>query len=338
MGIFMEEEAMRRDVYVGALALSMAVASTDAPGEPALELVATIAMPGVKGRIDHFAIDVKRHRLFVAALENDTLEVLDVERNRHEKSMSGFGEPQGLIYLPESNRVYVANGSGDRVDILDAASLVPLQRIEKLGDADNVRYDAAWRKVLVGYGNGALRMLDVDTGESAGDIPLSGHPESFQLEQKGNRVFVNVPTAGHVAIVDRAKREVIATWELSGARANFPMALDETGRRLFVGARSPAVMLVYDIDSGKVVARAPIGGDTDDIFFDADRKRVYLICGEGRVDIFRQETSGRYTHEGSVKTAPRARTGLFVPEDGKLYVAAPAVGASPARVLAYRVR
>src|SRR5712692_4635700 len=190
-------------------------------GEPPLELVATIAMPGVKGRIDHFAIDVKRHRLFVAALENDTLEVLDVERNRHQKSMSGFGEPQGLIYLPESNRVYVANGSSDRVDILDAGSLSPIQRIEKLSDADNIRYYTAGRKVMVGYGKGALRILDADTGESVGDIFLAGHPESFQLEQKGNRVFVNVPTAGHVAIIDRAKREVIATWEISGARANF---------------------------------------------------------------------------------------------------------------------
>ena len=319
-------------------ALGAAVAFAHGAGEPPLELFATIPMPGVKGRIDHFAIDVKRHRLFVAALENDTLEVLDVERNRHEKSISGFGEPQGLIYLPELNRVYVANGSGDRVDVLDAASLAPLKRIDKLQDADNVRYDAAGRKVVVGYGKGALRMLDAETGASAGDIPLSGHPESFQLEQNGSRIFVNVPAARHVAVVDRAKREVLQTWEVSGAANNFPMALDEISRRLFVGARSPAVMLVYDIDSGKVVARLPIGGDTDDIFFAPDRKRVYVVCGEGRVDIFRQETPDRYTRESSVDTAPRARTGLFVPEEGKLYVAAPAVGTLPARVFAYRVR
>src|ERR1700694_1098626 len=320
------------------LALGAAVAFAHAAGEPELELVATIPMPGVKGRIDHLDIDTKRHRLFVAALGNDTVEVLDVARNRHEKSMSGFGEPQGLIYLPEPNRLYVANGSGDRVDILDAASLAPLKRIGKLEDADNVRYDAAGRKVIVGYGKGALRMLDAETGESAGDIPLSGHPESFQLEQNGSRVFVNVPTARHVAVVDRVKREVLKTWEISGATANFPMALDERGRCLFVGARSPAVMLVYDIDSGKVVAKVPIGGDTDDIFFAPDRKRIYVVCGEGRVDIFRQETPDRYTREGSVNTAPRARTGLFVPEEGKLYVAAPAAGASPARVFVYRVR
>src|SRR6185436_7438902 len=123
-----------------------------------------------------------------------------------------------------------------------------------------------------------------------------------------------------------------------GARANFPMALDEAGRRLFVGARSPALMLVYDTDSGKIVAKVPIGGDTDDVFFDAERKRVYVICGEGRIDIFRQEDADHYVREGSVKTAPRARTGLFVPEEARLYVAAPMVDKTPARILVFGVR
>jgi hypothetical protein len=144
-----------------------------------------------------------------------------------------------------------------------------------------------------------------------------------------------VPTAQHVAVVDREKRKVIATWPVQRAGKNFPMALDEEGRRLFVGARSPAVMMVYDIDSGKIVATVPIGGDTDDIFFDASRKLVYAICGAGRVDVVRQESPDRYTHRASIKTTARARTGLFVPEFDRLYVAAPANGSSPARVLVY---
>jgi DNA-binding beta-propeller fold protein YncE len=320
------------------LALGMAMPFTSAAGEAALELVATIPMPAVKGRIDHLAIDLKRRRLFVAALGNNTVEVLDVEHNRHEKSVPGFREPQGVLFLPELNRLYVTNGSGDRVDIFDGASLAPIKRIAKLDDADNVRYDAAQSKVVVGYGKGALHMLDTGSSESAGDIRLSGHPESFQLERNGSRIFINVPDARHVAVVDRARREVTATWDVPGARANFPMALDEAGRRLFVGTRSPALMLVYDTDSGKVVAKAAIGGDTDDIFFDAERKRVYVICGEGRVDIFRQESADRYAQEGSVRTAARARTGLFVPGEGRLYVAAPTVDRTPARILVYRVR
>ena len=323
---------------IAGLALAMAISSTFGAGEPALEPVAVIPMPGVKGRIDHLSVDLKRHRLFVAALGNNTVEVLDVERNRHEKSLPGFGEPQGVLYLPDPDRLYVANGSGERVDILDGNTFTPLKRIPKLPDADNVRYDAGAGKVVVGYGKGALQMLDPGSGEASGEIRLPAHPESFQLERNGNRIFVNLPDARQVAVVDRSKRAITAAWEVPGARSNFPMTLDEAGRRLFVGARSPALMLVYDTETGKVVSKAPIGGDTDDLFFDAKRKRVYVICGEGRVDVFHQDDADHYSQIGTVKTAARARTGLFVPEEGRLYVAAPALDDAAARILVYRAR
>ena len=313
-----------------------ALGVTRAAGEAPLELVGTIPLPGVKGRIDHFAVDRGHHRLFVAALGNDTIEVLDTESNRHVTSLSGFGEPQGLLFLAEQNVLYVANGSANRVDILDGGTLVLLKRIEPLSDADNVRYDARSRKVIVGYGSGALRALDAMTGESAGDIPLSGHPESFQLERGGSRIFVNVPSARHVAVADRAKGAVTATWDVSGARGNFPMALDEKGRRLFVATRSPAAMLVYDIDSGKIVTRKMIGEDPDDMFYDAERKRMYIVCGTGHVEVFRQETPDHYALEGSAMTSPRARTGLFVPEEDRLYVAGPASGRWPSQVFVFR--
>lgn len=303
-----------------------------------LEPAASIALPSVRGRIDHFGVDLKRQRLFVAALGNDTLEVVDVNAGSRERSLGGFGEPQGVLYLPEFDRIFVANGSASRVDILDGTSLARVKNVEGLDDADNVRYDAGARKVYVGYGKGALRSLDPLTGDSAGDIGLSGHPESFQLETRGARIFVNVPAARHIAVVDRTKRAVVAAWGVPGAESIFPMALDESGRRLFVGARRPAMLLVYDIDSGRAVAKQPIGEDTDDIFFDPERKRLYVICGQGRIDIVRQEDPDRYSLEGVVRTAPRARTGLFVPEGRRLYVAAPATGTSPARLLAYRLR
>lgn len=316
------------------VAAALAAGIAQAAAGPRLEHVAAIELPGVKGRIDHFAVDTARHRLYVAALGNDSIEVLDTARNRREKSLAGFREPQGIGYVASEDRVYVANAGGG-VDVLDGASLAVLRRIEGLEDADDVRYDARDNAVLVGWGSGALRVMDAKTGEARGDIALSGHPESFQLESNGPRVFVNVPSARHIAVVDRSRREALATWP-APARANFPMALDEQGRRLFIGARSPSVMLVYDTSDGSIVARLPIGADTDDLFFDARRGLVYVICGEGRVDVFRQE-SGRYLREESIKTAPRARTGLFVAEEQRLYVAAPASRTAPARVLVYRV-
>jgi len=325
------------DLSITALLLTALIAMAPALAQP-LELVATIEMPGVKGRIDHFAVDLKGQRLFMAALGNDTVEVLDVAGNRHLRSLRGFKEPQGLAYLPQANRLFVANGEGGRLDIVDGGSLSVLKRIDGLDDADNVRFDAAAGTIIVGYGKGALRFLNPGTGASMGDIRLTGHPESFQLELGGERVFVNVPTAHQIAVADRAKRQVVATWPVSRAGRNFPMALDEDGRRLFVGAREPALLLVYDIDGGKVVTTVPIGGDTDDLFFDRERKRLYVICGEGRVDVLRQESADHYAVEASIKTAPRARTGLFVSELNKLFVAAPLERSSSAHVLVYQAK
>jgi len=333
----MESAGLSSSLIAG-LALAMTIPSTYGAGEPPLEPVATIEMPGVKGRIDHLSVDLKRHRLFVAALGNNTVEVLDVERQRHEKSLPGFGEPQGVLYLADPDRLYVANGTGERLDILDGNSFASVKRIAKLPDADNVRYDHSAGKVVVGYGKGALQMLDPGSGEAAAEIRLPAHPESFQLERNGSRIFVNVPDARQVAVVDRSTRALVAAWEVPGARSNFPMTLDEAGRRLFVGARSPALLLVYDTASGKVVAKPQIGADTDDLFFDAKRKQLYVICGEGRVDVLRQEDPDHYSQIATVKTAPRARTGLFVPEEGKLYVAAPAVDGATARILVYQAR
>lgn len=316
----------------------LAARPADDDDDAAVIPIGAIELPNVAGRIDHFGIDLARGRLDIAALGNDTVEVVDLKERIRKRSMRGFAEPQGILHEPRTDRLFVANGRGDRVDILDGASLSRIGQVDGLEDADNIRLDSGARRVYVGYGKGALRALDVATGKPAGDIRLAGHPEAFSLEQKGPRIFVNVPTGNHVAVVDRAKGAVVATWPVPEAQGNFPMALDESGRRLFVGTRSPALLLVYDIDSGKVVARQAIGRDTDDVFFDAARKRIYVICGEGRIDVVRQLDPDRYSMESTVSTAPRARTGLFVPETRRLYVAAPAAGGSPARVLAYRLR
>lgn len=319
-----------------AFAFVLAGAARAADSAP-LELVATIPLPGVKGRLDHLAVDLKGHRLFLAALANDSLEVLDTEAQARILSLRGFGEPQGVLYLPAANRLFVANGSANRVDILDGASLAVIRRVDGLADADNLRFDPASGKVLVGYGGGALRFLDV-RGESVGELPLPAHPEGFQVEQNGSRIFVNVPGARQVAVLDRDARAAKAAWDLPGVRANFPMALDEPGRRLYVGTRNPAMLLVYDIDRGTVVAKRTIGEDPDDIFFDAKRGRVLVVCGTGHVEVFRREPGDRYSLLAQALTSPWARTGLWVPEEDRLYVAGAGVGRWPAQIFVFAVR
>ena len=175
---------MRALLLVALCGLSMMRTAAAQP----LELVATIPLANVKGRIDHLAVDVKGRRLFVAALGNDTVEVLDVAANRHLQSLAGFGEPQGIAYLPATNRLFVANGSANRVDVLDGSSLSPIKRVDGLDDADNVRYDGGARTIIVGYGKGALRFLKAESAEALGDVQLAGHPESFQLDAGTRRI------------------------------------------------------------------------------------------------------------------------------------------------------
>jgi len=247
---------------------------------PSLRLVASIPLAGVEGRIDHLTVDVDGRRLFVAALGHDTVEVVDLAGLRVTRSVSGMSEPQGIKYLADAGRIVVANGGTGAAQFLDGRSFGVLQTVKLSGDADNVRYDAEAKRTYVGYGNGALAVLGAD-GQTLGDIPVGGHPESFQLETSGPRIFVNVPSASKVAVIDRARATVVATWPVTAARSNYPMALDEVNHRLFVGCRSPASMLVYDTASGRLVTTASIVGDTDDIFYDAARGRVYVIGGQG---------------------------------------------------------
>jgi DNA-binding beta-propeller fold protein YncE len=333
------EQAMQSSlglIRTAAILLVSVMTTTNAAQQPPLEPIAEISMPAVRGRIDHLSFDSRSNRLFVAALGNDTVEVIDVSASRVTRSLKGFGEPQRVLYVPDRDRLYVANGSADRVDVLDGRSFESRKRFSALSDADNVRHDAAARRVYVGYGKGALRAIDTEKEEVGAVIVLAGHPESFQLETNGSRIFVNVPQAKHVAVVDRNTNAVISSWSTDGVSRNFPMTLDETTHRLFVGARQPAVMLVYDTDSGKIVAKLPIGEDTDDIFFDGERKRVYVICGEGRIDVFGQNKPDTYTRLQWSRTSAGARTGLWVRETSRLYVAAPAMNGSPARLLVYQ--
>jgi len=317
--------------------IALVVCATSAVTQPAREPLTAagiVPMPGVEGRIDHLAVDLAGKRLFVAALGNDTVEVIDTSGLRVIKSISGLHEPQGIRFLPDRNRVVVANGGDGSTVFYDGTTLAPVRAAKTSGDADNVRYDPKTGRVYVGYGDGALGSFDPD-GKPLGDVKLAGHPESFQLESSGPRIFVNVPSAGHVAVLDRDKQTVTATWRVTAAGANYPMALDEANRRLFLGCRRPAKLLVYDTQSGTFVTAVDIVGDTDDLFYDSTQKRLYVIGGEGLITVLEQQDADHYRLVQKIPTAAGARTGLFVPELGKLFVAVPHRGAQRAEIRVY---
>jgi hypothetical protein len=272
-------------------------------GSPSLHAVGAVALAGVEGRFDHFSVDLEGRRLFLAALGNNTVEVLDLKTNGLAKSLKGFEEPQGIKYLPDVRRVVVANGGDGATTFIDGQTLAPATKAKLSGDADNVRYDVKNGRVYVGYAGGALAVLD-NSGKQLGDIKLAGHPESFQLESNGPRIFINVPSAGHIAVVDRVKQSVVATWPVTQARSNYPMALDEEHHRLLVGCRSPARLLVYDTESGKLVTAIDIVGDTDDLFLDSSMHRVYVAGGEGFITVLEQTDADHYRLLERIATAP----------------------------------
>jgi len=295
----------------------------------------SIPMPGVEGRIDHFAHDSAGHRLFVAALGNNSVEVLDLSQGKPIHRITGLTEPQGIYFLGESNRLYVANGGDGTVRVFDGSSYAPVTTLKTDDDADNLRYDASAKLLYVGHGSGALGAIDVGKNAVVADISLKAHPESFQLEQAGQRVFVNVPGAHHIAVVDRNKKVVTAIWSIGLAGANFPMALDEANHRLMVACRAPACLLVFDTESGKEVAKVDLHGDCDDLFFDARRRQLYASCGEGFIDVFEQKDPDHYVLKEAVKTAAKARTAFFDGE--RLYLAVPRRGDQRAEVRCYRI-
>jgi hypothetical protein len=299
--------------------------------------VQTIALDWVEGRIDHFGLDAKRKRLFVSALGNNTVEVVDLLAGKVTNRIRNLRAPQGIGFAPESNRLAVANEGDGSCRLFAGASLQRTAIVDLKDDADNVRYDKISRHFWVGYGDGGLAEIDPESGKKIADVKLDAHPESFQLETAGKRIFVNVPNAGYVGVVDRETKTVIEKIPLREARANFPMALDETDHRLFIGCRSPAKLLVLDTEAGKTVATVDIVGDTDDLFYDAANKRIYVSGGEGRITVISQTSADTYNVAGQVTTAPGARTSYFVPETRMLYVAVPHRGAQKAELRVFSV-
>jgi YVTN family beta-propeller protein len=305
-------------------------------GEP-LRLVGTVPMPQVEGRIDHMSIDVKGQRLFVAALGNNTLEIIDVKNRKQVHTISGLREPQGIAYLPATNRLNVANGGDGSLRAFDGSSFQLLKTIPYGDDADNVRYDSREDRIYVGYGSGALGVTDKD-GNRVGDIKLDAHPESFQLETTGSRIFVNLPKSQKIAVVDRKTQAILAAWTTGGPQSNYPMALDEANHRLFVVCRIPARMVVLDTLTGKVVQTVPAVGDSDDVFYDSARQRIYAIGGEGAISVFQQQDADHYKEIAKIATSKGARTGFFSADLGQLFVAARRAGGNPAEIRIYEVQ
>jgi len=315
----------------GAVAFALAVACAPAIAAEPLQLEAKIPLGQVAGRIDHMAFDAARHRLFVAELGNDSVGVVDVEAREVVHRIAGLRHPQGVGYLPSLDLLLVANATDGSVRLFGGAQYAEAGRLDLGADADNVRIDAAANRVLVGYGGGAIATIDPASRRRVLDVSLPAHPESFQQDAGSHRVYVNLPDAKAIAVIDPATQKV-TSWPMQ-AGGNFPMALRPAAQHVVVAFRRPARLGVFAMADGASVASPDICGDSDDVFYDARRNLVYVSCGDGYLDVLDGKDYRRLAH---IRTVAGARTSLFVPEADRLYLAVRASGAELAAIWVFR--
>lgn len=327
---------MRARYLFCAALLALPIRLPHTRGPEVVKPLKAVAVPDLEGPIEHMAADVKGQRIFLAATGKNSIEILDAETLHHLDSITGLAQPQDLAFLPGNGNLLVTNAADGSLRTYDTKTLKLLDSKLMGGDADRLKVAPDGKSAIVGWGVGALALVDLKTGRRS-DVQLRSHPESFQVDSIGNHIFVNLPGVAEVSVIDRRSQTMTESWPLH-QRENAAMALDEANRRVFVVCRKPARLLVLNMDDGSVMASLSTVADADDIFYDRVRKRIYVIGGEGILAVYKQKTADEYVALSRVDTVEGGRTGLFVPEWNRLYVAARnrSVG-FPAELLSFAV-
>jgi DNA-binding beta-propeller fold protein YncE len=306
-------------------------------GQAILKQAKEIAMPGVKGRIDHLDIDVQDQVAFVAALGNNTIEVVDLKSGKVLHTISGLSEPQGLAYIPKRHELFVANGGTGECSFYNTTNWQKAGSVKYDDDADDARYDANADLIYVGYGSGGIGIIDAASHKQVADIKLPAHPESFQLDAKAGKLWVNLPGSGMIGVVDIKQHKLADKWKRLLPRSNFPMAYDASQHRIMVGYRMPATLKVLDSNTGKEIFSSGMAGDADDLYWDDKTKQIIVSGGSGSVDVFKQTGANAYKQVAKIATRDGARTSLWVPELRLFVLAARATDGKPASLILYHM-
>jgi len=319
------------------------ILSIQSEDKSVLKLIQKIPMPNVKGRLDHFGVDIDGRRLFLAALGDDqnTVEVIDLKVGKRVVSIPGQSKPQGVFYSPDFKKLFVANGGDGTCKIFAVDSFKLLDNLPIGTDADHVGYDWATKYLYVGFGDaksGGLAVIDTRSNKHVADIKMDARPGGIKIEQSRPQAFVTLAGATRLGVVDLKNGSVIRTWP-TGAPANVALALDEAHHRLFDGVRDPATLIVLDTESGKQVSRLEGVSGIDDLWYDGSHQRIYASGGRGFevgfVFVYQQKDADHYELGGKVPTAPGAGTSFWSPQLNRLYVAAPSNDKQEAAILVF---
>jgi DNA-binding beta-propeller fold protein YncE len=313
-----------------ALILGFSISAASAESEVPLKLVQSIPLPDIDGRIDHFSIDVRGRRAFLAALAKNTVEAVDLKTGRVIRTLPGFAKPQGVCFVPELNKLFVATGMDGALTTLDGTTLQVVHTARVSLGADAIGYDPRSKYLYVGSGGGDankatgdLTVFNAVTGAQVTAIITDAHAGGSIIDTRGRHLYVLVPEKAQVIVLDRKTRAQTAKWTIPGIQKNVAVALDAKNHRLFLGVRIPASVVVLDSNSGAVVASIPTVETLDGLFYDPATRRIYTTGGEGFVDVMQQIDADHYHRIARIPTGPNARTSAFVPEWQRLYVAVP---------------
>jgi WD40 repeat protein len=304
-----------------------------------MKLVQTIPMPGVQGRMDHITVDVKGKRLFVPANgdNQNTVEVIDLKAGKWISSIPGQSKPQGTFYSTDFNTLFVTNGTDGTCKIFRGDTFKLITSLMLGTDANQVGYDPDTKYLYAGLGDrnsGALAIIDTPSNKQIGEIKTDARPGGITFEKSGPRIFVNLNGATKLGVLDRKKREQIATWPVAGAENYGPLALDESHHRLFLGSRKPPMLIVFDTESGKQITQLESVPSIDGVWYDATRRRVY-VTGNGFIAVYDQKGADDYTPMVKIATETDSQPSLWVPQFDRMYISVVQAGSRDAEILVY---
>jgi DNA-binding beta-propeller fold protein YncE len=340
----MQGEKMKKRFLISLTILALFGTGLRCQDTVPLKLVQTFKLsPQVKGNFDHFGIDLKGGRLFATPEGYHAVVVFDLKTGKLVHKIDGIGKPHAVLYREDLNRIYVTDGDAGDLKIFDGTTYSLVSSVKLLEDADSIGYDPATKYLYIDNGGGdvhqtfsMLSVIDTTAGEKLADLKIDGETlEAMALEKSSSKMYVNNRSKNQVSVVDRQKRELVASWPVTLCKNNVAMALDETNHRLFVACRTGQIA-VLDTQTGKEVTSFPITKGVDDITYDAANKRVYAAC-DGAVDIYQQSGPDSYKLVGNVSTGPMGRTARLVPELKRYFVAVPQHGTTSAEVLVFEV-
>lgn len=305
-----------------------------------LTLSRTISLTGVQGKFDHLAIDIKGNRLFIAATGNHSVEVIDLTTNKVQQSITGLGKPHGLAWVEATGSLYVADGTLAELRVYTGTPLALSGKIKLSDDADDMVYDAAYRMLYVGHGGDAanparVAVVDTEHFTLVANLAVATHPEALEIDPHSGRVFANIADSNEVAVIATGSREITAHWKLTKAADNVPLAFDSEHQLLYVACRTPGTLIALDAGSGSEVASVASAAGADDLFYDPELRRIYLISGAGEVDAYQVDAAKTLLPLGVLHTAPGAKTALYVPSQKLLYVGVPTTGDHAAEIRVY---